>query len=381
MTQLSRLAILGIAKETTPNTYLAPTAFIPFTKADFEDQYAEIKDMSFRANDTELQGMYQGVVEADWTIDLMAYPDISGHFLRGMIGPDTVTPGITTATSASSVAGATSLSTTASIPAMSYIQIDTGVNLEYAQVTAVTGVGPYTLTVAGAGAAGGLQFAHASAVAVVSQTTHTFKQSPARATYSLTVYDTTQTLGYAGAAFSDLDIKIDPKNAVMFNTKLKTFPGVLQSSVTPTYTQNVPALGWEWNMNNAGAASTRGLTYDLKVKRKLDVIHSSDGVQAPREIFQGALSVEGTYNTIFENQIDMNLYINYTQTPTTASLQQPLSAGGASLALTLSKSGYHKGKREWKDYVEAQFTLAGIYNTTDAGAVSAVLKNYVSTAY
>ncbi|MCW2900928.1 MAG: hypothetical protein JWO67_3193 [Streptosporangiaceae bacterium] len=382
MTQLSKLAILGIAKETVANTYLAPTAFIPFSKADFEDHFAEIKDNSFRANDTDLQGMYQGVSEADWTIDLMAYPDVTGHFLRGMIGPDTVTAGVSTTMSSGSTAGATTISTAASVTAQSIIMIDTGINLEYAKVTNVSGAGPYVLTVQGLGTAGGLQFTHASAATVVSQTTHTFKQSAARATYSLTLYDTTQTLGYAGAAFSDLDIKIDPKAAVTLAAKLKAFPGVVQSTMTPTYTALPPALGWQWNMINAGASSTRGLSYDLKIKRKIDVIHSSDGVQAPREIFQGALDAEGTYSAIFENQVDMNLYLNYTQSPTTATLAQPLGAGGSSLALTMSKSGYYKGKRDLaKDYVEAQFSLSGIYNTTDGGAVQATLANFVTAAY
>lgn len=379
MTQLSRYSVVGLAKETTLNTYIAPTVFVPFTKVDFEDKFVEIKDTSFRANDTELQGMYQGVVEADWTIDMFAYPDVAGHFLRGMIGPDTVTAGVSTTLSSATTAGATSITTVASIPAATTIQIDTGTNIEYAITGTPSGAGPYTIPLTSP--AGGLTKAHASGVTVIGQTTHTFKQSPSRATYSLTVNDTINTLGYVGAAFSDLDIKIDPKGAVSFNSKLKSFPGVAQPTMTPGFTPNPPFLGWEWNMTNGGASSTRGLTFDLKIKRKLDVIHSSIGVQAPREIFQGPLSTDGTYTAIFENNLDMNLYLNYSQTATTAALTAPIGSGGAQLALTLSKSGYHKGHRQWKDYVQAQYSLSGIYNTADAGAVQAVLQNFVTAAY
>lgn len=384
MTQLSRLASLGIAKESTPGTWLAPTNFLPFTKADFTDAYTEIKDASFRANDSNLQGIYQGVVEADWSISIDAYPDLAGIFLRGIIGPDTVTAGVSTSLATASTVGATSLSSTASIPAMSYIQIDTAANLEYAQVTAVTGSGPYTLTVAGAGTGGGLLYAHTSSAAVVSQTTHTFKANPtaAKATYSLTIYDTTETLSYSDAVFSDVQIKIDPKNAVTFDTKLKAFPYVIQTSQTPTYPQPQPLLGWQWNMTNAGASSTRGETFDLTIKRDIDVIHSSDGVQAPREIFQGAIDADGSYKAIYEGNQDLNLYLQYIQTPTTATLQQPVSAGGASLALTMSKSGWIKGKRDWgSHYVKADFSISAIYNATDNGPVSAVLKNFVTTQY
>lgn len=323
-------------------------------------------------------------MEADWSIDLMAYPDVVGHFLRGMIGPDTVTPGTSTALSAATTAGATTISVAATIPANSYIMIDTGANLEYAKTGTPSGAGPYTIPVTGVGTAGGLQFAHLTAATVVAASTHVFKQSSVpstKATYSLTVYDTTQTISYSGAALSDVDIKIDPKGAVTLGTKLKAFPFATAASMTPAFTQLPPALGWEWAMTNTGASSTRGLTYDLKLKRKLDVIHSSNGIQAPREIFQGAIEVDGSYKAIFENQTDMLTYINYTQTATTALMQQPIAAGGGSLALTMSKSGWIKGKREWGDYVEASFAIAGIYNTTDGGAVQATLTNFVSTAF
>ena len=46
MTQLSRSAILGIAKESVLGTYVAPTSYIPFTKADFVDTYTYLRDES-----------------------------------------------------------------------------------------------------------------------------------------------------------------------------------------------------------------------------------------------------------------------------------------------------------------------------------------------
>jgi hypothetical protein len=389
VTQLSRLAILGIAKETVAGTYVSPTTYIPFSKADFEDVYTELKDESYRANDTLLQGMYQGPVHATWDINLMAYPDLIGHFFRGIIGPDTVTAGVSTTLAASSVVGATTLSSTASIAALTYIKVGTGAAVEYAYVTAVSGTGPYTLTVTTVvGSAVGLVNAHSSADPLIASSSHKFAQStnPAtKATYSLTVYDTTGTLGYAGAAMSDLALKIDPKAAVTLDVKYTTFPGVTQSSMTPTYTALPPILGWEWNMTNAGGASTRGLTLDYAIKRAVEPVHSSDGIQAPREIFQGALEADGTYKAIFENQTDLNLYLNYTQSPTTALLQEPASGTngmGASLAVTMSKSGFFKGKRDLSsNYVQADFSLSGIYNATDGGAVTATLVNFQSTAY
>lgn len=382
MTQLSRLATLGLAKEATPGTWLAPTIGIPFTKADFEDVITEIRDESVRGNDTVLQGMYAGPIHCEWNIDVLAYPDLLGHFMCAMIGPDTVTAGVSTTLSSSTIVGATSISTAATIPVGSTIAIDTGTKQEYAVTGTPSGAGPYTIPITTP--ATGLTQAHNSSVTVVSQTTHTFKQNPAVAlpTYSLTVYDTMQTLSTSWCRLSDLQLKIDPKGAVTFTLKYVSFPSVVQASQTETFSTYDPLLGWSWTMTNAGASSTRGLTLDATVKRATEAIASSDGTQGPREVFAGAIEIDGTYKAIFENQTDLNLYLNYTQTATTAQLQQPVARGGQSLALTMSKSGYYKGKRDLSQpYVQADYSIGGIYNTIDGGAMQAVLKNYQSTAY
>ncbi|MEV8324508.1 phage tail tube protein [Kitasatospora sp. NPDC056731] len=389
MTQLSRLATVGLARETVAGTYVAPTVGIPFLKADFEDAYQEIKDESIRGNDTILQGVYQGTVHATWSFDVMAYPDLVGHFLAALIGPDTVTAATTTTLSAPTTAGASAIQTAVALPAGSIIRIDTAGNTEYAWTDgAATGTGPYTTnvtTVLGRTGANrvGLSLAHASSAAVTTPTTHSFKQSTSPLpTYSLTLYDTTQTVSCSYVRWSDLQIKVDPKGALQVSVKATSMPSVVQTSATPAFSTYDPLLGWSWLMNNAGAASTRGLTLDMTVKRAVEAIQSSDGVQAPREIFAGPIEVDGTYKAIFESQVDLNLYLTYTQTATTATLQQPVARGGQSLSLTMSKSGYLKGKRDLgSTYAQADFSIVGIYNTTDGGAVQATLQNWQTTAY
>jgi hypothetical protein len=96
VTQLSRLVKLGWAKESVVSTYVVPAVYLPFNKASHEDVYAELKDESYRNNDSVLQGLYQGPVNATWDIDMLAYPDLAGHFLRSIIGPDTVTAATST---------------------------------------------------------------------------------------------------------------------------------------------------------------------------------------------------------------------------------------------------------------------------------------------
>jgi hypothetical protein len=388
VTYLSRLAKLGIIKEPTQYTYTPPGTAIAFTKGAFEDVYVPLKDESIRTNDSVLQGLYQGPGDATWDIETLLYPDLVGHFLRAVIGPDTVVAGVSTTLSTSSTIGATSIQSAVSIPALSVIQITDagGLNQEYAVTGTPTGTGPYTLPITTP--AGGLKFAHtAPTCTIVAQSQHTFAQnrtfSTVWPTYSITVNEGASIRGFPGCVASELQLKIDPKGIVTVNVKYMGFPSAIVSDFSPSYSNVIPLLGWQWTMTNAGASSTRGLTLDLTVKRQTESVHSSDGIQAPREIFPGALEIDGAYKAIFENETDLGLYLNYSQQPTVATLNQPLASGGASLAITMSKSGYHKGMIDLHGtaYVQASFDFSGIYNATDVGITSMVLKNFTASAY
>lgn len=382
---LGRLSYVGLAKEVTQGTWLAPTYYLPCTKLDFEIQYDQLQDLSYRNNDSNLQGLYQGPGQGAVDLDFPAYPDAVGYALR-IIGPDTVTAGVSTTLSSSSIAGATSISTALTIPANSTIMIDTGSKVEYAVTGTPTGAGPFTIPITTP--AGGLTFAHNSAVAVVSQTTHTFKQSNsvAKPTYSLTNWNALEAWGYPGCMLSDVTLTVDPKQMAMVNAKYVGWIGALQSA-TPTFAEPSPFLGWEFAMTNAGGASTRGLTYAMNFKRPTEAIHASNGTQQPREVFSGVLDADVTYKAIYESDADYNLYLQALQNnPTTMTMTQPVGAGvdagGCSLAITTTAPGWSKGKPDMSGaYVVADFTVNGIFNATDSGSVQAVLKNFVTTAY
>jgi hypothetical protein len=388
MTSLSRLATLMLAKEVTQGTFLTPTDSIPFTKASYEDVTDALRDESVRGNDVVLQGLYPGVQNSTFDIETHAYPDITGHWLRAIIGPDTVTAGVSTTLSSSSSIGATSLSTAASIATNTIIQIDTGNNLEYAKVTAVSGSGPYVLTVTTTSTGStGLALAHTSGATVVAQSRHVFAQnrtfSTVWPTYSFLVAEGPDVRGFPGQVCAELQLKIDPKGTLTCNPKFIGWPGATQPVGTYAASAVQPLLGWEWNMTNAGGSSTRGLTYDITLKRATEPIWTSDGVQSPREVFAGALECDGAYKAIYENQTDTGLFYNYTQgQATTATIVQPISTGGAQLAIQMSKPGWHKAQVDLgQTYIQASFDISGIGNTTDAGVTQITLWNFRATTY
>jgi hypothetical protein len=393
MTLLARNGTLGLGKEApgTPGTYATPTVGIPYTgSSGFEDMIAQIKDESVRGDDSILHGSYQGPGHAEWSIDFLAYPDLLGYALVGMIGPDTVTAGISTTLSAATIVGATAIQTAVSLAAGTVVKVGTGAAVEYAWTDgAATGTGPYTsnvTTVAGRTGVNrvGLANIHSSSDPVLTPTTHTFKQNPAVAlpTWSFTYFDTYQYVSCSYGRFSEIQVKIDPKGAVSLSTKATSFMSVPATTTSETYSTYDPLLGWSWNLTSGGAPSSRGLTCDLTLKRAVDAIASSDGTQNPREVFAGAIEADGTLKAIFESNADLALFLQNTQLPMTVALQQPINRGGQSLSLTMSKSAWYKGKRDMSQaYSQADFSISGVANTTDGGVVQATLLNWVTTAY
>lgn len=380
---LSRLSYVGLAKETTPGTYVAPTAFLPVNSdLKFEDDYAELRDESYRNNDSVLQGVYQGVGDGAGAFSMNCYPDLIGHFLCAMIGNDTVTAAaVGTTLSASASIGATTITVTSAtgIAANMPLMLDTGSNIEYVQVgsgyvsgTSVPLTNPLTI-------------AHSSAAAVVSQTTHTFKQANTRRpAYSLTEFTPVSTRGWTSSILEELGFKIDPKGIVSVTTKWQSFPSSSQSTPTPTWTKAQPLLGWQWAMTNGGASSNKGVTLDWALKREVEAIHASTGSQTAEEVFPGAITLEGTYKARFADETDLALYLAQTQQPLQAVMTQPVTATqmGASLSILTSLGSIYKGAKNLSGkYADADFSVAGIQNGTDGGTLQAVLKNFSTSAY
>jgi len=72
VTLLGRLAYVGLAKESTQGTWVTPSYYLACTKLDFEVNYDQLRDESYRNNDSNLQGLYQGA--GDSSVDLSGTP-------------------------------------------------------------------------------------------------------------------------------------------------------------------------------------------------------------------------------------------------------------------------------------------------------------------
>lgn len=385
---LARLLKLGLAKEATPGTWLAPVRSIPVLAPKPEDLTAELRDESFKGNDVILQGIYGGPITSAIGYQIPhLYPDVLGDHLRAIVGPDTLTAGISTTLSATTVAGATAITTAVSIPSGSTIQIDTAGVQEWFVSGTPTGVGPFTIPVTTGMGAGGnsLKYGHTSGVAVISQSTHSFAQDHRAApvpTYSLTQANTVDLRGYAGCVESDLAINIDPKAAITADASWLGFPSAVVAGPSAPFSTVQPMLGWQWGLTVGGVASTRGLSAAYKLKRACEPIQASNGLQTPREFFADSIECDVKMKAIFENTTDFTQFTGYSYAALVSTLTQPLSQGGSVLTITNTGQKYIKFAGDYgSKYLQADIDASAAMNTTDNGIGTVTLKNYVGVAY
>ena len=140
----------------------------------------------------------------------------------------------------------------------------------------------------------------------------------------------------------------------------KGFPPAAVATFAEDQSAAQPFAGWSWAITTAGGASTRGVSLDLALTRVLQVNPACNGYQNPLGIFPGPMRASGSYKAIFDTAADLNLYRQAIQEPAVWTLSQPVLQGGASIAVTLSLSGWTQGAVSLEEqYVTATTSCRG----------------------
>ncbi len=382
---LSATAKLGIASEVTDATYEVPSFTVPFsTGTRYQSTITQLYDRTVRATDTDTVDIQQGPYWSTWTIAAQAYPDWAGWLYRAMIGPDQFTAGTVTTFAQAATPGANAVYLAAAPPAGSVLQLGSGATLEYAQAGTPSGAGPCLVPLTS-----GLQYAHPSGDSAQSQASHLFQQNRIQGnpwpSYSLTTDDGVDVLGWPGCCLGKVRLLVQPSGYARLLSDWNGFPPQGVSTFAEDQSGAQPWAGWSWGITTAGGTSTRGTSLDLALSRKLDIIPACNGFQGPLLIAPGPMRASGQYSAIYDTPADLQLYREAIQDPAVWTLTQPVSQGGASIAVTLSLSGWTQGDVSLEEqYVSASYRLSGIANVTDSpetGVASVVLRNFWNQSY
>jgi hypothetical protein len=395
------LQALGLAPESTYGVAAAaPTFTVPCDSVPkWDPKINPIKDNGLRGTMGTEFNVLQGMHYDELSYSAMLFGDSVFPHLVNMLGmPDNVTgttAAPTTTLSSASVVGATSISVAATIPASTLIQIDTGSNAEIVTTTAVSGAGPYTLTVPA------LKKAHAASVPVT--------KVVAPFTHSESLYngngDAAQPISYTGFVWmpngrikvipgmmlSDLkfSFKVNDKSTLSATWMGLPATEVAASTIPYTPTALKPMNSSNLSIKFAGVAAPQYASLEIDLKRDTKAVDGATGSTAPIAIFAGALTATGTLDGIFQGTTDAALtdYLANTQPTLTASIYadgdstHPLSLQMSQIALMSAPPA-----GSMTSYMSIQSAFDAVNNSTDAldgklSPIQATLATATSTSF
>jgi hypothetical protein len=382
---------IGLAKEATAGTVVAPSYTYPMTKFTPKDNVTYLKDNAWRNSMAELYNLIQGVEISDLDMGGPFFGDGIGYSLANILGDywQSVngTPGTPTTLSAGYTAGATTISVTSAtgITIGTTIAIGTlATNAE--EVRTATNVVSTTVTLSSP-----LYQNHASSAPVtpysaVTTYVHNFSllnsgtgmggfsaaQPP---TYTFTDYTgvtaSTGARNYAYTCMSELALTGTATELLMWEGKGTGFASAIAGS-TPTATLSTvkPQASWPSTVSIAASQVNTIAEWKLTLTRKLDPKFTNSGQQTPFAIPRGELGATLALN--YDPAIDETpflLYLNNTQPILAITATNGLS--GANLVqavINVQVAAYDTGEIEdSKTTFGYNTTVMAVANSTNAG--------------
>lgn len=380
---------VGLAIESVRGTPVAPTWWIPVKSPKYKIDQGMIDDQSLQGSMVEVYDTVRGLRYDSHGWTQAPYLDSLPLLMRALLGStDTVTaaPANTTLAAAATV-GSSTISTTATIPAGSYIVLGSGYGIETHLTTAVSGTGPYTVTLAYP-----LSYAQASGSAVTGLTKHQVgllnNGGPGDQPPSVTItdFDGERTRQLAAAQLSKFDIKVTPTGLVEATTEWFANAATSPAGPTPSFTQTQAPPGWSGQMSVGGSQVTYYTDAEISLDRKVKPIPTVSANGAYFAYFASPLSLSIKF-TVVEQAGAPELTSFANGTTTSFDLTVADVSSGFAANFHSSRARFKMGELDrGKDWVEAQVTLQPLPSATDAtsGGTSPMVvtvANATTTAY
>jgi hypothetical protein len=306
--QNSVRSYLGVAKETTKGTPVAPTAFIPVAAGKFKpvDVIDPLYDEGLRGSAVKNYNYIQGRTRSTFDFGGPVFADTIPWAIAGVLG-----------------------------------QVDT------------TGASaPYTHTIS---------LKNASATGSDIQPT----------AFTFTDFYATQVRAYAGCQITDFSLSFTAEGLMEYDVKAIGWQSATASTPTPSFTSVLPTPVWQGTVTIGGSQVSNAVEGKINMKRAATPIYGIANTQNPYSVFLGALEVSGELKFVMENDTQLTNFLSNTQPAIVLNWANGSGSTATQIQATLTKGAYTAAVIDRsKDFVEVTVTLEGIGNTTDAGSTS-----------
>jgi hypothetical protein len=305
--QNSHRSYLGVAKETTEGTPVAPTAFIPVSVSKLKAE--DIIDPLLVAD------LAQGSLVKD-------YGYIPGRTrstveFGGPVFADTIVWPIASCLGSVATTGASA---------------------------------PYTHTVS---------LKNASATAVDAQPT----------SLTFTDFYSANVRAYPGVSVHDFTLTFNSTGLLEYDAKGTGWLSSTASTPTPTFSTVTATPVWQATVTIGGTTISNAVEGSITLSRPVSAIYGLSNTQNPYAIFQGALETKGKFKFVMEADTELTRFLTNTQPAIVLNWANGSGATATQIQATITKGAYTVAVIDRsKDYVEIDIDLTAIANTTDAGS-------------
>jgi hypothetical protein len=304
--QQSVRSYLGIAKEATKGTAVAPTDFIPVSKDSLKpvDIVDPLFDTGLRGSNVLNYNYIPGRTRSTVDYGGAVFADTVGYAIAGLLGS-----------------------------------------------VATTGASaPYTHT-----------------ISLFNSLTSNVDVQPI--SYTLTDFYAVDVRSYPGCQFSDFSLKFNADGMLEYDTKTTGYASELVSDPTPTFSTVLPTPVWRGTVSIGGSAVTTAMSGNIDMKRPATPIYGISNTQDPYQVFLGPLEVTGKITFVMENDSQLLNFLNNSQPAIVLNWAYGAGAAAVQIQATITKGAYTAGVIErGEDFVQVTIDLNGQSNTTDAGA-------------
>lgn len=305
--QASVRSYLGIAKETTKGTAVAPTDFIPVSVSKIKpaDVIGALYDDGLRGSNVKSYNYIAGRTNSTFDFGGPVFPDTIGYPIAGLLG----------------------------------------------EVTTVGASAPFTHTIA---------LENSATVAADAQPT----------SFTLTDFYSANVRAYAGIQIHDFSLKFSSEGLLEYDAKGTGWASATASTPTPTFSTVLPTPVWQATVTIGGSAVSYTVDGSLDMKRPVSPIFGISNTQNPYSIFVGALETTGKFTFVMEADTELTRFLTNTQPAITLDWSTGAGATATQIACTMTKGAYTAAVIERsKDFVEVTIDLNAQANTTDKGTL------------
>jgi hypothetical protein len=304
--QQSVRSYLGIAKEATKGTAVAPTDFIPVSKDSLKpvDIIDPLFDQGLRGSNVLNYNYIPGRTRSTVDYGGAVFADTVGYGIAGLLG--------SVATSGASA--------------------------------------PFTHT-----------------ISLFNSLTSNVDVQPI--SYTLTDFYAVDVRSYPGCQFSDFSLKFNADGMLEYDSKATGFASELVSDPSPSFSTVLPTPVWRGTVSIGGSAVSTAMSGNIDMKRPVTPIYGISNTQDPYQVFLGPLEVTGKVTFVMEDDSQLLNFLNNSQPAIVLNWAYGAGASAVQIQATITKGAYTAAVIErGEDFVQVTIDLNGQSNTTDAGS-------------